>query len=85
MDKELFEYLSDMKIENIKLKKQLETFTDTGINKFFEQKCDILLDVLYELERAGMGLQEPRIAALIRDTSKKLDDLTKKYQELGEL
>lgn len=85
MDKELFEYLSDMKIENIKLKKQLETFTDKGINKFFEQKCDILLDVLYELDRAKMGLVDPRIATLLRDTAQKLDELAKKYQELGEL
>lgn len=85
MDKELFDYLSDLKIENIKLKKQIQGFTDKGINKYFERKCDILIDALNAIDRAKIPLIEPRVSDVFRDTEEKIRRLGQEYEELGEL
>jgi hypothetical protein len=85
MDKELFDYLSDLKIENIKLKKQMQGFTDRGINKYFERKCDILIDALNAIDRAKIPLVEPRVADVFRDTEEKISRLKEEFEQLGEL
>lgn len=85
MDKELFDYLSDLKIENIKLKKQMQGFTDRGINKYFERKCDILIDALNAIDRAKIPLVEPRVADVFRDTEEKINRLKEEFEQLGEL
>ena len=85
MDKELFDYLSDLKIENIKLKKQIQDFTDKGINKFFERKCDILIDALNAIDRAKIPLIQPTVADALRYAQKEIDKLEQEYKERGEL
>ena len=85
MDKELFDSLSDLKIENIKLKKQMQGFTDRGINKYFERKCDILIDALNAIDRAKIPLVEPRVADVFRDTEEKISRLKEEFEQLGEL
>lgn len=85
MDKELFDYLSDLKIENIKLKKQMQGYTDRGINKYFERKCDILIDALNAIDRAKIPLIQPLVADVFRDTEEKINRLKQEFEELGEL
>lgn len=85
MDKELFDYLSDLKIENITLKKQMQGFTDKGINKYFERKCDILIDALNAIDRAKIPLIQPLVAGVLRDVEEKIGKLEQEYRELGEL
>lgn len=85
MDKELFDYLSDLKIENIKLKKQIQGFADKGINKYFERKCDILIDTLNAIDRAKIPLIQPTVADAICYAEKEIDKLEQEYKELGEL
>lgn len=85
MDKELFDYLSDLKIENIKLKKQIQGFTDRGINKYFERKCDILIDALNAIDRAKIPLIQPHVADVFRDTEEKINRLKQEFEQLGEL
>lgn len=85
MDKELFDYLTDLKIENIKLKKQIQGFTEKGINKYFERKCDILIDALNAIDRAKIPLIQPTVADTFRYVEKEIGKLEQEYKELGEL
>ncbi len=81
MDKELFDYLTDLKIENIKLKKQIQGFTDKGINKYFERKCDILIDAINAIDRAKILMIEPAIAGVIREAQTELHKLEQEYKQ----
>lgn len=82
MDKELFEYLSDMKIENIRLRKQLDAFTDKGINKYLERKVDIVLDALDDLKRCKLMVpQLDKIFDKIYNDFNRLEEEYKKAME----
>lgn len=82
MDKELFEYLSDMKIENIRLRKQLDAFTDKGINKYLERKVDIVLDALDDLKRCKLMVpQLDKVFEKIYNDFNRLEEEYKKARE----
>ena len=85
MDKELFDYLSDLKIENIKLKKQMDGFTDKGTNKYLERKVDILTDALNAIERLKIPLLSPQINELLQNAARELDKLYAEYKKMEEL
>ena len=82
MDKELFDYLCDLKIKNIKLNKELELFTDKGINRYLERKVDIVLDALNDLKRCKLMVpQLDRVFCKIYEDFDKLEEEYKKAME----
>lgn len=82
MDKELFDYLCDLKIKNIKLNKELEIFTDKGVNRYLERKLDIVLDALNDLKRCK--LIAPQLDNVFRKIYENFDKLEEEYKKAME-
>lgn len=82
MDKELFDYLCDLKIKNIKLNKEMELFTDKGINRYLERKVDIVLDALNDLKRCK--LIAPQLDRVFDKIYKDFDKLEEEYKKAME-
>ena len=82
MDKELFDYLCELKIKNIKLNKELEFFTDKGIKKYLERKLDIVLDALNDLKRCK--LLAPQLNEVFNKIYKGFDKLEEEYKKAME-